>query len=42
MSEYSELEDHCIQFLKAWNNVGGAIVKTARVLQKDWIDLGMK
>ena len=42
MSECYELEDHCIQFLKACIKVGGPIVKASRVLQKDWIDLGMK
>lgn len=42
MSDYSEVDDHCVQFLKACIEVGGAIAKAARVLQKDWIDVGMK
>ena len=34
--EQSELEDHCIKFLRACIEIRGAIAKAARALQKDW------
>ena len=35
--ERSELEDHCIKFLRACIDIRGAIAKAARALQKDWV-----
>ena len=33
---YSELEKHCIKFLKALSNVGGPVNEAAYMIQKDW------
>ena len=42
ITEQSELEDHCIKFLRACTDERGAIAKAARTLQKDWKESGME
>ena len=40
--ERSELEDHCIKFLRACIEIRGTIAKAARALQKDWKEVGIE
>ena len=40
--EQSELEDHCIKFLRACIEIRGSIAMAARALQKDWKEVGME
>ena len=34
----SDLEEHCVKFLKALSNVGGPVANAADVIQKEWIE----
>ena len=42
VTEKSELENHCIKFLRACIEIRGAIAMAARALQKDWKEVGME
>ena len=34
----SDLERHCVKFLKALSNVGGPVADAADVIQEEWIE----
>ena len=42
MTMRSELEDHCIKFLRVFTEVGGSFVIAAKALLKDWTEAGLE